>query len=119
VDGIGVGLGEASAVDDPDQKFEVLRALTDHLIRGRWEEIRHPSPEELRRTLVLAIPIEEASAKIRGGPPLDDEEDYALPVWAGVVPLNFSASEPIADPRLSADVPVPSYAARYDGPRRV
>jgi nitroimidazol reductase NimA-like FMN-containing flavoprotein (pyridoxamine 5'-phosphate oxidase superfamily) len=110
-----VVFGTATVVDDPEKKVEVLHALTDHLIRGRWEEIRHPSPDELRRTLVLAIPIKEASAKIRVGPPLDDEEDYALPVWAGVVPLKLSASEPIADPRLSPETPVPPYAARYDG----
>jgi uncharacterized protein len=113
-----VVLGTATIVNDAQQKLEVLHALTNHLIRGRWEEIRHPSPEELRRTLVLAIPIEEASAKVRVGPPLDEEEDYVLPVWAGVLPLRVTASIPIADSRLSADTAVPSYAARYDGPKR-
>ena len=83
--------GTASVVDDPEKKLEVLHGLTDHLIRGRWEEIRQPSPEELRRTLILAIPIDEASAKIRVGPPIDEEEDYALPVWAGVLPLQLTA----------------------------
>ena len=110
-----VVLGTATVVEEAEKKLEVLHALTDHLIRGRWEEIRHPSSEELRRTLVLAIPIHEASAKVRVGPPLDDEEDYQLPVWAGIVPLRVSASEPIPDPRLSRDVPVPPYAACYDG----
>jgi len=114
-----VVLGTATVLSEANKKFEVLHALTDHLIRGRWEEIRHPSPDELRRTLVLAIPIEEASAKIRVGPPLDDEEDYALPVWAGVLPLKITPSDPIADPRLSAQTSVPSYAARYDGPNQV
>jgi uncharacterized protein len=113
-----VVLGTATIVNDAQKKLEVLHALTNHLIRGRWEEIRHPSPEELRRTLVLAIPIEEASAKVRVGPPLDEEEDYELPVWAGVLPLRVTASIPIADPRLLADTAVPSYAARYDGPKR-
>jgi len=114
-----VVLGTATVVDEPDQKNDVLHALTDHLIRGRWEEIRHPTPDELRRTLVLAIPIEEASAKIRIGPPLDDEEDYALPVWAGVLPLKLVPSEPIADPRLPKETAAPSYAAPYDGPKPV
>jgi uncharacterized protein len=113
-----VVFGRASLVDDPEQKREVLHALTDHLIRGRWEEIRQPSAQELKRTLMLAIPIEEASAKIRTGPPLDEEEDYRLSMWAGVVPLAVTAGEPVPDPRLGADVPVPLYAAPYEGPRR-
>jgi uncharacterized protein len=83
-----VVLGTARVVDDPQKKLAALHALTDHLMRGRWEDIRQPSPEELRRTLVLEIAIESASAKIRTGPPLDEEEDYALPMWAGVLPLN-------------------------------
>ncbi|MGO9468405.1 MAG: pyridoxamine 5'-phosphate oxidase family protein [Isosphaeraceae bacterium] len=112
-----VVLGTATVVEDAEKKLDVLHALTDHLIRGRWEEIRHPSPDELRRTLVLAIPIEEASAKIRIGPPLDDLEDYALPVWAGVLPLKIAPLHPIADPRLSPDTAAPAYAASYDGPK--
>jgi nitroimidazol reductase NimA-like FMN-containing flavoprotein (pyridoxamine 5'-phosphate oxidase superfamily) len=111
-------LGTATVVNDAKEKFEILHALTDHLIRGRWEEIRHPSSEELRKTLVLAIPIEEASAKIRVGPPIDDEEDYALPVWAGVLPLKIAASPPIADPRLSPETAIPLYASTFDGPER-
>jgi uncharacterized protein len=113
-----VVFGTASLVDDPEQKREVLHALTDHLIRGRWEEIRQPSQQELKKTLMLAIPIQEASAKIRTGPPLDEEEDYPLSMWAGVVPLKLTAGEPVADPRLDANTPVPAYAARYAGPRR-
>jgi nitroimidazol reductase NimA-like FMN-containing flavoprotein (pyridoxamine 5'-phosphate oxidase superfamily) len=114
-----VVLGTAKVVDDAAQKNDVLHALTDHLIRGRWEEIRQPSADELRRTTVLAIPIEEASAKIRVGPPLDDEDDYALPVWAGVLPLKLAPSAPVADSRLSAETAVPSYAAAYGGPKPV
>jgi nitroimidazol reductase NimA-like FMN-containing flavoprotein (pyridoxamine 5'-phosphate oxidase superfamily) len=113
-----VVIGTARMVDDPEKKQEVLHALTDHLIRGRWDEIRQPSPQELKRTLVVAIDIQEASAKIRVGPPLDDEEDYELPVWAGVLPLAVTAGKPVPDPRLGADVPVPRYAASYGGPRR-
>ena len=110
--------GTATVVDDPEKKFEVLHALTNHLIRGRWEEIRHPSPEELRRTLVLAIPIQEVSAKVRVGPPLDEEEDYELPVWAGVLPLRMAASSPIADPGLAQATAVPSYVTGFDRPRK-
>jgi nitroimidazol reductase NimA-like FMN-containing flavoprotein (pyridoxamine 5'-phosphate oxidase superfamily) len=112
-----VVLGTATVVEDPGKKNDVLQALTDHLIRGRWEEIRHPTADELRRTLVLAIPIEEASAKIRIGPPLDDEDDYALPVWAGVLPLKLVPSDPVADPRLPREIAAPRYAAGYDGPK--
>ena len=114
-----VVLGTATVVSEAGKKLDVLHALTDHLIRGRWEEIRQPSPDELRRTLVLALPIEEASAKIRTGPPLDDDEDYNLPVWAGVVPLRVTPSLPIPDPRLSPETAAPAYAASYDGPKPV
>jgi nitroimidazol reductase NimA-like FMN-containing flavoprotein (pyridoxamine 5'-phosphate oxidase superfamily) len=112
-----VAFGQATVVDDADEKVRILRGLTDHLIPGRWPEIRHPSPQELKRTLVLAIPIEEASAKVRVGPPLDDEEDYHLDVWAGVVPLTLSALVPVPDPRLPANIPAPKYAAGYSSPR--
>ena len=93
------------------------KALTDHLIPGRWQDIRQPNLQELKRTLVLAIPIDEASAKIRVGPPLDDEEDYQLDVWAGVVPLSLTASIPVPDPRLSPGTAPPVYATSYSGPR--
>jgi nitroimidazol reductase NimA-like FMN-containing flavoprotein (pyridoxamine 5'-phosphate oxidase superfamily) len=114
-----VVLGTARVVDDQQKKFEALHALTDHLMRGRWEDVRQPSPDELRRTLVLEIAIESASAKIRTGPPLDEEEDYALPMWAGVLPLKWSATKPVPDSRLAADVPVPSYVTNYNGPEKV
>jgi nitroimidazol reductase NimA-like FMN-containing flavoprotein (pyridoxamine 5'-phosphate oxidase superfamily) len=108
--------GTAKVVDDEARKFEVLQSLTEHLIRGRFSEIRPPSPQELKRTLVLEIAIDEASAKVRTGPPLDDEVDYDLPVWAGVVPLHLAALAPVADPRLSAEIAVPGYAIGYAGP---
>ncbi len=114
-----VVLGTATVVSEAEKKLDVLHALTDHLIRGRWEEIRQPSADELRRTLVLALPIEEASAKIRTGPPLDDEEDYDLPVWAGVLPLSITPSLPIPDPRLPPGTAAPPYAVRYAGPKPV
>jgi nitroimidazol reductase NimA-like FMN-containing flavoprotein (pyridoxamine 5'-phosphate oxidase superfamily) len=110
-------LGKASVIDDLDEKMEIFRNMTNHLIPGRWQDIRLPAPHELKQTLVLGIPIEEASAKVRVGPPLDDEVDYQLPVWAGVVPLRLTASEPVPDPKLSPEIPTPNYAAVYPGPR--
>lgn len=108
--------GRGEAVDNERRKTEVLRLLSEHLIRGRWAEVRGPSPSELKGTLVVRIPIDEASAKVRTGPPLDDEEDYALTAWAGVLPLRTAALAPHADPRLPADTPVPSYVSHYGGP---
>jgi nitroimidazol reductase NimA-like FMN-containing flavoprotein (pyridoxamine 5'-phosphate oxidase superfamily) len=109
-------LGRASLVDDPVEKYDALLALSEHIVRGRWADVREPTEQEMAQTTVLKLPIEEASAKIRTGPPLDDEEDYALPIWAGVVPLKLVAGEPVKDPRLTADVPVPEYAAHYKRP---
>ena len=103
-----VVFGQAVVVSDPDEKTRVLKGMTDHLIPGRWPTIRHPNPQELKKTLVLAIAIEEASAKIRVGPPLDDEEDYALDIWAGVLPLAVTASAPLPDPRLPREYPAAS-----------
>jgi hypothetical protein len=80
---------------------------------GRWKELRDTTDAELKGTLVLALPISEASAKVRTGPPKDDEADYALPLWAGVVPLKLTAGTPIADPRLPTGVQAPDYARNY------
>lgn len=105
--------GRATIVDEPSEKMAALLALSEHIIRGRWADVREPTDQEMKQTTVLCLPLEEASAKIRTGPPLDDEEDYALPIWAGVVPLKLVAGEPIKDPVLSAELPVPDYAANY------
>jgi len=105
--------GRATLVDEPNEKYDALVALSEHIVRGRWADVREPNEQEMKQTTVLCLPMEEASAKIRTGPPLDDEEDYALPMWAGVVPLKLVAGEPINDPRLSAEIPVPEYAAHY------
>ena len=105
--------GRATIVDDPKEKYDALLALSEHFIRGRWQDVREPNEQEMVQTTVLCMPLEEASAKIRTGPPLDDEEDYALPMWAGVIPLKLTAEQPINDPRLPADIPVPDYAAHY------
>src|SRR5205085_5384243 len=103
-------LGRASVIEDQDEKVAALLALSEHIIPGRWRDVREPSEAELRQTTVLSLPIAEASAKVRTGPPLDDEEDYNLPVWAGVIPLHLATDEPIADPRLSNNIPTPVYA---------
>ena len=105
--------GKATLVEEREEKLAALLALSEHFVRGRWADVRGPNEQELRATTVLSLPLEEASAKIRTGPPLDDEEDYALPVWAGVIPLRLQASEPIADPRLIDGVEVPEYARSY------
>jgi nitroimidazol reductase NimA-like FMN-containing flavoprotein (pyridoxamine 5'-phosphate oxidase superfamily) len=89
-----VVLGKARLVEDPSEKMEALRCVTNHIVPNRWEEVREPNPQELKATSVLALTLSEVSAKVRNGPPVDDEEDLALPVWAGVVPLRLTAGEP-------------------------
>lgn len=105
--------GEATIVSDPSEKLSALQAFTEHVIPHRWEEIRQPSAQELAGTLVLSLPITEASAKLRTGAPLDDESDYQLPVWAGEIPLRVTAAEPIADPKLSSEIQIPDYVREY------
>lgn len=100
-----VVLGKARLVTDEQEKRVALHCFTNHIVPGRWEETRQPVAQELKATSVLALPIEEASAKVRTGPPIDDEEDYALTVWAGVVPLETHLGSPVPDPRLLPDVP--------------
>jgi nitroimidazol reductase NimA-like FMN-containing flavoprotein (pyridoxamine 5'-phosphate oxidase superfamily) len=112
-------LGTGAAVEEPAEKIAVLQALSEHIIPGRWRDIRGPNEHELRQTLVVAIPIREASAKIRTGPPKDDEEDYALPIWAGVLPFRQTAGCPVADPHVAAGLTAPSYVTEYGGPARV
>ena len=112
-------LGKASVVDDPVEKGAALHALTQHLIPGRWADIRSPTEQELRGTLVVSVPIQEASAKVRTGPPVDEEADYERPVWAGVIPLRLAAGSPIRDPRLDPGVQPPEYAVHYPGPKSV
>jgi uncharacterized protein len=106
-------LGEAVCVDDPAQKREAFEAIVEHIVPGRWPDIRPPSDNELKATAIVAMSIDEASAKIRTGPPLDDEDDYALPAWAGVIPLVTRAGAPQADARLTAGIPIPGYARSY------
>lgn len=111
-----VVLGIAVEVTGNEAKREALRVITEHIVPGRWDDSRAPTDKELQATRVLRIPIVEASAKVRTGPPVDDEEDYALPYWAGVMPLRVQAGEPVADPRLGSGRPVPAYVAGYARP---
>ena len=106
--------GRATLVEDPEEKMAALLALSEHIIRGRWADVREPTELEMKQTTVLSLPLVEASAKIRTGPPLDDEEDYAMDVWAGVVPLRLVAGEPIKDPRLPEGIQIPAYAREYN-----
>ena len=106
-------LGTARLVTDPAEKVEALRVFTEQVMKGRWDDVRKPTEQELKATTVLALPLEEVSAKVRTGGPIDDEEDYALPVWAGVLPLETVAKEPLADPQRRNNPAVPEYLKKY------
>jgi len=113
-----VVLGTAVAVEDPKEKLEALRALSDHILPGRWADVRQPNDKELKATLVMRLPITEFSAKVRQGPPIDDEEDYSFPTWAGVVPLSLRPGEPLADEELRTRIGTPDYLSGYRRPVR-
>jgi nitroimidazol reductase NimA-like FMN-containing flavoprotein (pyridoxamine 5'-phosphate oxidase superfamily) len=108
-----VMFGNATMVDDREAKLAALFAFSEHVIPGRWHDVRDPTETELKATTVLSLPLVEVSAKVRTGPPIDDEEDYALNVWAGVLPLNLVAGYPINDPRLPDDIQPPTYLLNY------
>lgn len=108
-----VVLGKAELVEDADEKNKALEAFTEHIVPGRWADVRWPNELELKATSVLRLPIAEASAKIRTGDPKDDEEDYAMDVWAGVIPLGLIATTPIADAKLKPDIAAPEYVLSY------
>jgi nitroimidazol reductase NimA-like FMN-containing flavoprotein (pyridoxamine 5'-phosphate oxidase superfamily) len=108
-----VVFGKARLVDEPAEKMAALRLFTEHIMKGRWDDIRQPSEQELKGTTVLALPLEEVSAKVRTGGPVDDEEDYALAVWAGVLPLPVTPEAPIPDSRLKLGTEVPAYMKAY------
>jgi len=108
-----VVLGKAVAVNDPAEKLAALRQLSEHILPGRWAQSRQPNEKELKATLVLRLPITEFSAKVRQGPPIDDEEDYAFPTWAGVIPLQMTAGGPIDDSRLLPGQEAPAYVRHY------
>src|SRR5215212_8346201 len=113
-----VVFGRARVVEDEDEKMEALRVFSDHVMPGRWADVRWPTAQELAATTVLAIQLSEASAKVRTGPPIDDEEDYQLAVWAGVLPLGVEPGAPEADPRLPAGTPLPAYIEQFDLSKR-
>ena len=109
-----VAFGTATKIADPAEKIGALQVISEHLIPGRWAEVRGPSTNELKATTVLKFSIEEVSSKVRSGPPLDDENDYGFPVWAGVLPLAVRSGKPISDERLVNGISLPDYVRRYD-----
>jgi nitroimidazol reductase NimA-like FMN-containing flavoprotein (pyridoxamine 5'-phosphate oxidase superfamily) len=108
-----VVFGRASAVEDPREKLAAMRAFSEHLIPGRWSEVREPNERELAATLVVSLPLAEVSAKVRAGAPVDDEEDLTLPVWAGELPLRLVAGEPVRDPLVSGETPPSASVVAY------
>jgi hypothetical protein len=110
-------LGKATLLDDPKEKLAALRALSEHILPGRWDDARQPNERELKATSVLRLPIEEFSAKVRTGPPIDDEDDYSFPTWAGVLPLEMAAGAAVNDPRLDSARALPQYAQNYSRSR--
>jgi len=110
-----VALGNAVLIDDPIEKLQALRAFTEKLIPGRWNDARRPNEKELKATSILKLPLTEVSAKVRTGDVEDDADDYAFPVWAGVIPLRLVADSPIRDARCDASIPTPGYATHFRG----
>jgi nitroimidazol reductase NimA-like FMN-containing flavoprotein (pyridoxamine 5'-phosphate oxidase superfamily) len=106
-------LGKVRLVEEPAEKMEALRLFTEHVMKGRWDDVRLPTEQEIKATTVLAIPLEEVSAKVRTGGPVDDEADYSLPVWAGVLPLETVAKEPVPDAQRKNDPPLPDYLKNH------
>jgi nitroimidazol reductase NimA-like FMN-containing flavoprotein (pyridoxamine 5'-phosphate oxidase superfamily) len=113
-----MAFGVASELSGHAEKLASLEAFMEKLVPGRWRELRPPTAQEIKATLLLSMPIEQVSAKIRRGPPLDDEEDYRLPIWAGEIPLAVRSGRPRKDPRLMPGVALPRHLARYTLPRR-
>ena len=105
--------GTARELTDPGDKNEALRVISEHVIAGRWDAVRPPNAKELKATSVLAIDLEEVSAKVRTGPPIDDEEDYAIPVWAGVLPFTLAKGKPVPDERLAEGAKLPKHVSGY------
>jgi nitroimidazol reductase NimA-like FMN-containing flavoprotein (pyridoxamine 5'-phosphate oxidase superfamily) len=113
-----VVFGRPRVVTDAEEKASAFRALVEHVAKGRWDDARQPTALEISATTVLAISLEEASAKVRSGPPIDQADDLGLDVWAGVVPLRTVAGDPVPDPGLPAEIPVPDYARSYRRPQQ-
>jgi len=111
-------LGRATLVASEDERLRGLEAFSEHLVPGRWEHVRPPSRQEMKGTQVLALALDEASAKVRTGPPVDDDEDMGLGVWAGELPLRLEALAPLADPQLAGEVAVPAHVSSWTASRR-
>ena len=109
-----VVFGSGHLVDDMDEKTEAMRLFTEHIMPGRWDDVRQPNGVEMKATSIVAVPIDSASAKIRTGGPKDEDEDYALPIWAGVLPLTTEVGKPIADDVLPPTITLPTYISEYD-----
>jgi len=110
-------LGKATLVENPEEKLAALRVLSEHILPGRWDDARRPNERELKATSVLRVPIEEFSSKVRSGPPIDDEEDYSYPTWAGVIPLEMTVGTIVNDLRLDPSRTVPEYVRSYSRKR--
>jgi uncharacterized protein len=108
-----VVFGTATLIESGDETAKALELFTEKLVPGRWADVRPPTRQELKGTKVLSLPLDEASAKVRTGPPIDDDEDYDLPVWAGVLPLATQVAEPQPDPRLDPAIETPGYVAAW------
>ena len=113
-----MAVGRTRPVLDPEEQEAALRALVEHIVPGRSAEVRGGDRRELAATAVLAVPLNEVSAKVRTGPPKDDDPDYDLPIWAGVLPLALTPGDPVADPVLDPSIPVPEHVATWDRPAR-
>lgn len=111
-------LGRARLVESHDERLRALEAFTEQLVPGRWEHVRPPSVKEMKGTQVLALTLDEASAKVRTGPPVDDDEDMCRDVWAGELPLALRVGEPRPDPQLAAEIPAPPHVTRWSASRR-
>jgi nitroimidazol reductase NimA-like FMN-containing flavoprotein (pyridoxamine 5'-phosphate oxidase superfamily) len=109
-------LGTATLVDDPAEKLAALRAISEHILPHRWDDSRQPNEKELKATSVLRLPISEFSAKVRVGPPVDDDKDYPFPTWAGVIPLDMNSGTPIPDDRCKQELP--AYLQNYSRSRK-
>jgi nitroimidazol reductase NimA-like FMN-containing flavoprotein (pyridoxamine 5'-phosphate oxidase superfamily) len=109
-----VAFGTARKIEDPDYKVQCLEVISEHLIPGRWAEVRSPNASELKATTVAEFQMEEASSKVRSGPPVDEDSDYALAAWAGVLPLAIRSQQPIAAPELPPSIVLPEYLLRYE-----
>src|SRR6267154_6153118 len=112
-----VVMGEAEVIESPEAKLAAMRDFVEYVIRGRWATVRPPSEQELKGTMVLAVPLVEASAKVRTGFAVDEEEDYASPAWTGVIPMKWAAQTPVPDPRGNPKNPIPPNLLNYSRPQ--